>query len=322
VTASPHPAPLTVVPPPPAPTALVVTGDAALARAVQDALAGAGMTCEQAPAGDDTLRAALAARPDLLLLDLAAGGAAATLARLRDDFRTRDTPALALSADGHADATVDAVAAGADDYLVTPVDPRELAARARLALRRAAAVRELSPLTGLPGYGAVLREVAARLRSDRTIACLHLDLDGFKSYNDRYGFARGDAAIAATARMVLDALEDMPYPDHLAGHLGGDDFIVLTAPVLAESLADDLTRRFDALAPGLYDDADRERGWIEAPDRARGVRQVPLMTLSVGIARTDSRRLDAAPEVTAVAAEMKAVAKRVPGSAWAVDRRR
>jgi hypothetical protein len=46
------------------------------------------------------------------------------------------------------------------------------------------------------------------------------------------------------------------------------------------------------------------------------------MSISIGIARTDSRRLDAAPEVTAVAGEMKAVAKRVAGSAWAVDRRR
>ena len=151
---------------------------------------------------------------------------------------------------------------------------------------------------------------------------MHADVDAFKVYNDHYGFARGDLAIRATAEAIIDALEATPSPEHFAGHIGGDDYLVLTAPELAEPLAQDIIERFDRAVPALYDQIERERGWVEATDRRYRRHCAPLMSISIGIVRTDTHPLDSPVAIAAAAGEMKAVAKLVTGSALAVDRRR
>jgi len=70
------------------------------------------------------------------------------LIQIRADYRARSTPVILLTANGDVDSIVEHLAAGADDYLVKPAAPAELVARVRLALARAATLRDLSPLTG------------------------------------------------------------------------------------------------------------------------------------------------------------------------------
>jgi GGDEF domain-containing protein len=249
-------------------------------------------------------------------------GGLEALALIRQDYRARSTPVILLTADGAVDSIVEHLAAGADDYLVKPIAPAELVARVKLALHRATMLRDLNALTGLPGNAAIMGEISQRVAAGRELGCMHADVDGFKAFNDRYGFARGDLAIATTAEALLDALEAAPSSEHFAGHIGGDDFLVLTAPDLVEPLARDFIQRFDHVAPGLYDPAERNQGWVEVWDRRRQLHRAPLMSISIGIARTDTHDLESAVAIAAVASEMKAVAKRQTGSAMAVDRRR
>jgi len=72
----------------------------------------------------------------------------------------------------------------------------------------------------------------------------------------------------------------------------------------------------------LYDPADRARGWIEARDRRGRMRNTPIATVSIGIVNVPPGRFEGATAAARAAAEVKEVAKRRPGSAWAVDRRK
>jgi GGDEF domain-containing protein len=105
------------------------------------------------------------------------------------------------------------------------------------------------------------------------------------------------------------------------GHVGGDDFLMIVQPGLAEQLADKLCKRFDQQVPDLYDGIDLDRGGIEIKDRQGNVRTFPLLTLSIGIATTAQRRFTHFGEAVAVATEMKQFAKRTEGSSYEVDRR-
>ena len=113
----------------------------------------------------------------------------------------------------------------------------------------------------------------------------------------------------------------MGGPATFVGHIGGDDFVVLTTPDLAVPVAREAIARFDRVAPTLYDPEDRARGFIEAEDRRGERRRFPLLSISIGIATTAVRRFTHRAEAVAVATELKNLAKRTPGSSYAVDRR-
>jgi diguanylate cyclase (GGDEF)-like protein len=292
---------------------LVAHPSDAMRRKLRDRLERDRYEVQEAADAPTMMAMALASRPDAIVLDPELTNA---LSLLRADFRTSLVPIVFLSQLPPAE---DAVG-GADDYVLPPFDPDEVAARVAVTLHRSAALRGLNPLTGLPGNTVVAEEIGRRLKSREPFACLYADLDQFKAYNDRYGFSRGDDVIRALARCVVSSLEANNPTRCFAAHIGGDDFVVLTPPEEAESVARMLADRFATEVYKLYEPAVRRRGWIEVTDRRGRPARVPLCSVSIGIVQSD-RGFESAAEMAEAAAEVKAVAKREPGSTWATDRR-
>jgi diguanylate cyclase (GGDEF)-like protein len=243
--------------------------------------------------------------------------------RLRADDRTATLAIVMVTALSGADDVVRALSSGADDYVTKPFDPQVLVERVRAVIRRGRLLVEASPLTGLPGNGAIDHRLAGLLaETPPRFALAHIDIDRFKAYNDRYGFVRGDDAIKATAAVLLRAAHTAGGGAGFVGHVGGDDFVLLLRPEAVEATAAQVIEDFDAMVPRLYDADDAARGYIEVVDRKGRTERVPLMTISVGVASTAVRPLGSAGEAAAVAVEMKRAAKAQPGSACMVDRRR
>jgi GGDEF domain-containing protein len=203
-----------------------------------------------------------------------------------------------------------------------PFDVDELLARVQGRLRRARQLRQTSPLTGLPGNFEIEHRLEVLIADEEPFALVHADLDGFKAYNDHYGFLRGDRAIVLTARVIGWAVADHGTPRCFVGHIGGDDFAVVCSPEVARPLSDAIVASFDEQVPNLYDPDDRERGFIQVADRAGVVTRYPFLTISLGIASTEVRPIESPAEAAAIAVEMKRFAKSAGGSIWAMDRRR
>ena len=243
--------------------------------------------------------------------------------RLREDPRTTNASVIMLTAKSLSADKVVGLTAGADDYIAKPFDPPELVARVASVLRRSRQMREVSPLTGMPGNFQISDELERLVQdSSARFAVVYADLDNFKAYNDKYGFLRGDEAIKATARLLNVALARRPGEPQFAGHIGGDDFVLIVSPDEAEPLASDVCASFDEMAPALYDAEDREVGYIEVPDRQGSMLRFPVMTISLGVATTSHRRISSQWEASAIATEMKVLAKRTSGSSYEIDRRR
>jgi diguanylate cyclase (GGDEF)-like protein len=303
---------------------LVADDDEDIVRFVEVNLRLEGFEVITAFDGEAALQVALASLPEIILLDVMMPrlDGFEVCKRLRDDLRTKHISIIMLTAKSLSADKVVGLTSGADDYIIKPFDPMELVARVKSTLRRSREMRAINPLTQLPGNVQVGEAVSERIDSAEPFALLYADLDAFKAFNDHYGFRRGDEAIKLLADCARRAIEPHPRDATFLGHIGGDDFVMIVDPEVAESVAKAICELWDSGARELYDTGDSERGHIEVADRRNHVNRFPIMTVSVGISTNLIRTIDSHWLAVEIATEMKQFAKQDSGSSFAVDRRR
>ena len=307
------------------PTVLLADDDPDIRMFLEVTLSIAGFTVHTVEDGVAAVELAREVEPDLLLLDVMMprmDGLEATR-RLRDDPKTSDIPIILVTAKAMGMDKVVGLQEGADDYVTKPFDPDELVARIEAALRRASAMRQVSPLSGLPGNTRIEAELERRVASGADFALLYCDLTKFKAYNDYYGFMQGDKLLKAYAALLTATVDDVTPQDAFVGHVGGDDFVIVTGYEDFEGLAAEVCRRFDDMAPSFYAEEDRERGHIEIENRRGVVEQFGFVGVDIGIAHTGTGPFEHPSQAVAIATEMKHFAKvnGDGGSTYATDRR-
>jgi GGDEF domain-containing protein/CHASE3 domain sensor protein len=181
---------------------------------------------------------------------------------------------------------------------------------------------DASPLTHLPGGVAIENIVKKRLMDNAPLAFCLLDLANFKAFNDRYGYARGNEVILATARIITEAMTNQGREGDFIGHIGGDDFVMITIPDLYEKICDTIIDTFDKTILDYYDPEDIDRGSILAKTRQGKEISFPIMTVSIAVVTNQLRNLKSHIQVGEIAAEMKTYAKSLGKSTYVVDRRK
>jgi diguanylate cyclase (GGDEF)-like protein len=218
---------------------------------------------------------------------------------------------------------VAALNAGADDYLVKPLDYAEVGARVRAHIRRAQLKPAMNPLTGLPGNLIIEHEIRRLVAPGHGLfAVLYADFNHFKAYNDVYGFPAGDEAIRLLARVLTTAMAELGNPADFVGHVGGDDFVVITSPDRCDAIAQRVISDFDREAPKLYNPADRRRGYLTAKDRQGLIKKFPMLGVAIAIVHNQHHPIGSHWEIGELGAELKRFAKTRPGSAYVKDQRR
>jgi diguanylate cyclase (GGDEF)-like protein len=267
---------------------LVVDDDPDIARFIEVNLRTHGFEVHLAADGVEALEKAQEIRPDLVLVDVMMPrmDGFQVVDHLRSDPRTANTSIIMLTAKALTADKVLGITAGADDYIIKPFDPVELVARVKGTLRRAREMRAISPLTGLPGNARIHDELQNRIASGNPFALLYADLDNFKAYNDHYGFLRGDDALRAVARAIQDSALEVGGSRVFVGHLGGDDFVLVSPVELSEPLCVVIIEAIGKVIGGLYEQEDRDRGYIELENRQGKMERFPLLSVSIGVATT------------------------------------
>ena len=277
--------------------------------------------------GNDALDVATTQNPDIILLDvnMPEKNGWDVLRELRRNIQTCMTPVIMLTGCGVVSDKVGGLEMGADDYVTKPFTIEELKARIVSALRRHRLALSAHPLTRLPGSPMIEEEVNHRIRAGIPFAFLYIDINHFKSYNDAYGYARGDRVILETADILLGSFHADGGGDGFVGHIGGDDFVAITGPEQAPYVAERIVSQFDQRAPSFYNSADRRHGHIRIKNRMGRWQRFPLISLSIGIVVSQQRKLDHYAKVVQLASEMKAYCKSNPRhslSRFAFDRRK
>ena len=253
---------------------VLIAEDEAVPRVIlQAALRRGGHECVVATDGDEAWRLFVSDAPEVVISDWQMpGGNGLELCR-----RIRERPGsaypyfiflTALEEQGH---VVEAMQAGADDFLMKPLNPVALEAALIAASRLTALHRQVSehqaelerlsqrvhdearrdPITRLGNRLRLSEDVEAlwaSLRHDpRPATAALLDLDHFKRYNDEYGHVAGDRALADVAGVLAGGIK---APASVYRY-GGEEFLVLLpGHAMASALAviDGLRRNVEALA--------------------------------------------------------------------------
>jgi diguanylate cyclase (GGDEF)-like protein len=274
--------------------------------------------------GEEALKIITSKPLDLILLDynIPKINGRQVVQQVKSDLLLRHLPIIMLTGKRELEDKIDGMDAGADDYITKPFEPKELLARIRMTLRRAERDLEANPLTKLPGNVSILEELSRRLESKALFAVAYLDLDKFKSYNDKYGFECGDEVIRETARILIKAVHDLGNPNDFIGHIGGDDFVLITTPEKADDICKQAIASFKKISPSFYNEKDRKNGYIIARNRKGQEEKIALLSVSIGVVSNETRQITHVAQIGEIGAELKSCAKALEGNNYVKDKRK
>jgi GGDEF domain-containing protein/CHASE3 domain sensor protein len=208
---------------------------------------------------------------------------------------------------------------GADELADLAISFKEMSAR----LKELETINlDANPLTKLPGNLAIEKELLTRLNENENFSFCLIDLDNFKAFSDRYGFAKGSDVLKWVGDILLEIVKTAGTDEDFLGHIGGDDYVIICAPERMESICHMIIDKFDQGIVMHYDSEDLERGYIVSIDRKDKPAIFPIMTISIAVVNTDRTVIRDPRDVAEKVAELKQYAKTFAKSIYVVDRRR
>lgn len=302
---------------------LVIEDSELMQQMISDVLGKEGYDVYSAYSGEEGLAKVSIVKPDLIILDIVMPGMSGfdVCRILRADESNNLIPIIMITAQVNEDDKLVGLELGADDYIIKPFNNREIVSRVRNTLIRIERNRYANPLTGLSGNIEIKSELNYRLVNDLQVAVIYCDLDNFKAFNDVYGFAKGDSAIRLTADIIRDAVSQAGNKDDFIGHIGGDDFIIITSWDKYEGICRIVINDFDSKILFLYNEKDKKNGFITTKSRTGEVKTFPIMTISLAIITNEKNKYENYLQIGEIAAEVKEFVKCMKGSNFFKDRR-
>ena len=241
--------------------------------------------------------------------------------KIRTDEDNKITPIIVVSSNTDRRHRLKVLEESVEYYIKKPVDAEYLYYTIKNLNRLLNINRRISALTGLPGNVQIHAELKKRIANKGEFSVLYLDLDNFKTYNDVYGFLKGDEIIEYTAHTILRGIHEIFPEGSFVGHIGGDDFIAIIPSVEVDEVCQTILALFDKDVVKFFTDDDLERGYIEVANRKGILEQFPLTSLSIGVVLGEKGRFSNILEIGEIGAQVKHVAKSIMGSSYAIDRR-
>jgi diguanylate cyclase (GGDEF)-like protein len=181
---------------------------------------------------------------------------------------------------------------------------------------------DANPLTHLPGGIAIENVLKKRIKGKQPLAFCVIDLDNFKAFNDYYGYTTGNKVIKGTAKIIEEAISKFNHKsDSFIGHIGGDDFVIITSTKHDKQICNTIIEAFDKMVVKFYEPADIKRGYIKGKTRIGKEKRFPIMTISIAIVNNKKNKNLHHIQFIEKATELKLWAKSFPKSILVEERR-
>lgn len=290
---------------------LVVEDDFDISSMLQLYFKSQGYEVYVAPRGGVALEMTRQSLPNVIVLDIMLPDIDGyeVCRQLRTNLRTSHIPILFLTQKDERNDKIQGLELGADDYITKPFDLEELRLRVRNTIKSAEVASLTSPSTGLAS-GRLIEQQLRELMRKQDWGILYIGINGLGAFNEVYGFVAGEEVLRFTGMLLNDVIDHMGTADDFIGHIGGDNFIIITRKELLNPLRAEIVLRFNENVGTHYDFMTRMQGYLVVKDENDKEEHTPLMTLQVGVLSVDDGPFTDIREITEAAAEARRQARK------------
>ncbi len=221
---------------------------------------------------------------------------------------------IVISKSSHSQDKINTLNAGADDFISEPVAQGEFAARIQAHLRRHFET-ETDGVTGLVNQKISFKFLKRIINSDKTWAAMLIGINNFKQYREVYGKLASDKmkqTFGAIARNAID--------NDFIGMTAEGEFLVITSPIKAETLAKALVNGFNSAAKKFYSESDALKGYITLYGDDTPGRKISLVSISIGIISNEYRKITGLKQALHSLISVKKIAEANQNSSYVYDR--
>jgi len=195
--------------------------------------------------------------------------------QLRTQRRTQDTPIIFLTEKRDRVDKLQGLELGVVDYITKPFDIQELRLRVRNAISRVKRQALVNPVTDLPEGSMVEERLTALITGEAPWTILQLSINSLVRFREMYGFVAADDVLRAVTLMIRNAVREHGSPDDYIGHIGPEDFIIVTHADNIEAIRSRIQKRIEQSREYFYPLKDR--------DKAREAMEANYLKLDSGV---------------------------------------
>ena len=173
----------------------------------------------------------------------------------------------------------------------------------------------LNPLSKLPGNHLIEQKLTEILYLEK-YSVLYFDLDHFKTYNDLYGFNKGDKVLLHLTDILKKNITQRGY---FLGHIGGDDFMAILPQYQVDTMCEEIIKEFDESIPSFYDEKHLNDPNFKVKVRSGNMEKFTIMFLSIAVLTNERQKFDKIEEISNAVAAIKRNCKKVKGSCYIID---
>ncbi|SOC18093.1 diguanylate cyclase (GGDEF)-like protein [Ureibacillus xyleni] len=173
----------------------------------------------------------------------------------------------------------------------------------------------LNPLSNLPGNQLIDQRLSEILHAPK-YSIIYFDLDHFKSYNDLYGFNKGDKVILFLTEILK---RNIQQKGHFLGHIGGDDFMAICPHHNIDNVCIPIIKEFDESISTFYEKDHLMDPNFKCKGRSGKMEKFLIMSLSVAVVTNNKRQFQTVEELSDALAAVKRNCKKIKGSIYLVD---
>jgi CheY-like chemotaxis protein len=284
---------------------LIVEDDVDLVKMLDLLFQDLGYQISTTPYGEEALILCEETMPELVILDIYLPDIDGyeVCRRLRNNPLTKHIPVIFLTVRALKDDKLMGLELGAVDYITKPFDTEELKLRVQNIMREIQHKRSMDGITALP-RGRLIEDQFRLLLRRENWALMYMGIRGFGAFKETYGLESAKVVLRITASTLLEAVGELGTVDDFVGHVGEDDFVVITVPARAQALISKIK--------GDFKSALQDLGTVIEQKRARAMEEkeeqqdaIPLLDLFIGLLTSKERAFTDIRELAEAAAQVR-----------------